>query len=232
MDYEKLMQLQHFVEKGMTTTNWDEEDLENLFIATYEQKENEAFPEIHLSKELEFTIKIAKEFKPVLINQPIQLEFGEMQKGKEFYFYDSIEQKNRIFYVDKIEHYDIWEEANNHFDNDKMQALPEEQLKQMKESYLACIEQTCPKGMDLAMLEYETQDDIQLDFYSKEYLDQHPIKHATSCAMFFKSDNEFGINGYRSRVCLIKPIEKNFYGNLDVELFSMYIEKPEEILKA
>lgn len=229
--YEGYMRLQHFIESGMSTTNWDEVNVSNIVIAAYEQREQEEFPEIDFSKKLDIKIKINKEFKQVLINQPIQLKFGEVEKGNKLYFYDSMEKKERIFYIDKMEHYDIWEDANKKFNSEEMQAFPKEQIQQMKENYLACLKETCPKGMNLAIIEYETEDDVQLDFYSKEYLDKKPIrKNSSSTMMFFKSDKKLGINGFKSRVSMIMPVEKEFNGSIDAELFSWYLEIPEEVI--
>ncbi|WP_129598834.1 hypothetical protein [Anaerophilus nitritogenes] len=231
-DYEGYMKLQHFIEKGIDTTNWNEVHLDDIVIAAYEQKENEEFPKIDYSKKLDITLTVSEDFKEVLINQPICLEFGEIERGNKFYFYDSIEKKNRIFYIDKIEHYDVWEEVENTFEKEMMKVLSEEQVKEMKEGYLDVIEKNCPKGMNLAMLEYETEDDIQLNFYSKKYLDDRPVQKSSSCSiMFFKSDRELGSNGFQSRLCKIKPVEKDFKGNIDVELFSWFKKIPEEIIK-
>lgn len=228
---EGYIQLQHFIEKGMDTTNWNEVDLANIIMVTYEQKESGEFPEIDLSKKLDITLKVSKYFNQVLINQPITLEFGEIEKGKKFYFYDSIEKKNRIFYIDKMNHYDIWEEVNSNLENQLMQVLPKEQFMQMKEQYLIGLEKTCPKEMNLAMLEYETEDGVQLNFSSKEYLDERPApKTSSASTMLFKSDSELGRNGFKSRVHMIKPVEKDFNGSIDVELFSVFMEVPEEII--
>ena len=228
---EGYMQLQHFIEKGMATTNWNEVDLANIIIVTYDQKESEEFPAIDLSQKLDITLKVSKGFKQVLINQPITLEFGEIEKGKKLYFYDSIEKKNRIFYIDKMNHYDIWEEVNRNLEDHLMQVLPKEQIMEVKEQYLIGLEKTCPEGMNLAMLEYETEDGVQLDFYCKEYLDEVPAPKTSSVStMLFKSDRELGSNGFKSRVHMIKPVEKDFNGSIDVELFSLFTEIPEEII--
>jgi hypothetical protein len=230
MNYEGYMQLQHFMEMGMDITNWNDVDLDNIFISAYEQNKNEEFPTIDLSKKLDITLKVSSEFKQVLINQPITLRFSEIEKGNKFYFYDSIKTKNCICYIDKIEYYDIWEEANLHFEHERMQAFTKEQIKQMKEQYLDGLEEICPKGMNLVVLEYESENNVQLNFYSKEYLDKKPVHKNSSSTMFFKSDNELGTNGFKSRVCMIKPVEKDFNGSIDVELFSWYMEIPEEII--
>jgi len=232
MNYKGYMQLQHFVEKGMSTTNWNEVDLKNIIIAAYEQNKSKEFPVIDLSKELDIIIKVNKEFKQVLINQPITMNFGKMEKGKKLYFYDSIEKRNRVFYINKIEHYDIWKEVNHNFENERIAALPKEQLKQMKEEYITNMEKICSKGMNLAILEYETEDDMQLNFCAKEYLDEKPVHdNSSSAMMFFKSDKKLGNNGFKNQMCMIKPIEKDFNGSIDIELFSFFMEMPEEVIR-
>ncbi|MBZ9636524.1 hypothetical protein [Clostridium sp. FP1] len=50
--------------------------------------------------------------------------------------------------------------------------------------------------------------------------------------MLFKSDKKLGGNGFKSRVCLIKPVEKDFNGSIYVELFSYLVVIPEEITAA
>jgi len=71
---------------------------------------------------------------------------------------------------------------------------------------------------------------MQLNFYSKEYLDKRPVHKSSSSMMFFKSDKELGSNGFKSRICMIKSVDKDFNGSIDVELFSRYMEIPEEII--
>jgi hypothetical protein len=232
VNYEGYMQLQHFIEKGMDTTSWEDVNLSNVVIASYEQNEDEEFPEIDSSEELDIAIKINSEFKQVLVNQSIKVEFGEMEKGKKIYFYNPIEKKHQFFYIDRLYHYDIWQDAKEKFESERFKALPKEQLKELKEQHLAYLEKNCPKGMSLVMLEYETEDGMQLDFYSKEYLDEKPApKSSTGTVMFFTSDKKFGLNGFKSRVCMIKPVEKDFDGRIDVVLFSCYMEIPEENIK-
>jgi hypothetical protein len=232
MNYKEDIAIQHFIEKGMITANWKDADLKTVVIAAYEQKEGEKLPVIDLSKELDITLRVNKEFKQVLINKPISLNFDEMEKGEKLCFYDSIEKKNRIFHINKMYHYDIWKELNHNFDDGKMIALPKEQLKQMKEEYITSIEKICSRGMNLAMIEYEMEEDMQLNFYAKEYLDERPVhNNSSSSAMFFSSGKKLGNNGFKSRVCMIKPIEKDFKGSIDVELFSFFMEMPEEIIR-
>lgn len=88
--------------------------------------------------------------------------------------------------------------------------------------YMESFQEICPKDMNLAIVEYETQDDIQLNFYTKEYLDKKPVYKNSASTVIFKSDKELGINGLRSRGCMLKPVKKDFYDSIDCELFSWY----------
>lgn len=231
--YRAYMQLQHFVEKGMPIAFFDKIDLPDMMVASYEQVESEAFPEIDLSQEVDVTLKVARSSKEVLISQPLHLEFGNMEKGQKLSFYDSINEKDRFFFVDSIEHYDIWQEAEHHFSSEKMKMFSAQQIEEMKKQYFKCVEKTCPKGMDLAIIKYESEDNIQLNFYSKEFLDEKPMhNNGSSSTMFFISDKEPGINGLKSRICVIKPIPKDFRESMDIELFSWIMEIPEYSIRA
>jgi hypothetical protein len=228
---EEYMQLLHFIENGMSTVHWEEEALENLVIAAYEQKEDEEFPEIDMSKELDITIKVSKDYKEVLVNQPMCLEFGEAEKDKRGYYYDSVYNIHRSFYIDKLYHYDIWEEVDNRFDSEMIHKVPKEHFAEMREQYFGLLEKTCPVGKNLVMLEYETEDGVQLNFYSREYLQEKPEpKSSSSSILLFKSDRELGTNGFKSRVCMIQPVEKDYTGSIEVELFSMVVEIPEVVI--
>ena len=227
---ERDKELEYFMEKGIIKTNWDEVDFENIIIVEYEQKDSEEFPVIDLSKKLDIILKLRSDSNKVSINQSISMKFSEMGKGNKFYFYDSINIKKHIFYIDKMYHYDVWEEVNNTLEYELMRVLPKDQIEQMKEEYITVLEKICPKGMNLAMLEYETEDDMQLKFYSKEYLDERPAHNSSASIMFFKSDRELGSNGFKSRVCMIKPVEKDFDGIIDIELLSCFMKRPEETI--
>ncbi len=184
------MALQHFMEKGLSVESFDEYNTYDLMIYTYMQQEGEDFPKIDLSKTLDMKIKIAEDFKQILINKPITVNFGDNLNEKQS-FYDEETNRSYDFYINKVENYDIWEDANKHFDSDHMKKaikdanIGDEQLQEMKKDYYEFVEQTCPKGMYLAMIEYETEDDIQLNFYTKEFLDSKVEYNEGKCGIFF-----------------------------------------------
>lgn len=162
------------------------------------------------------------------------VKFGDNINEKHS-FYDEETNRSYSFYINKVEHHDIWEEANKHFDSDQMKKameeanISDEQLLQMKKDYYEFIEQTCPKGMDLAMIEYETEDDIQLNFYTKDFLDANVKHNEGKCGvLFFSPDIKTGPHGFKNRISMLKPVEKNFIGTIDIELFSWHKKIPEK----
>ena len=94
----------------------------------------------------------------------------------------------------------------------------------MKKEHIAYLEEICPQGMNLAILEYESEDDITLNFYSKEYLDKKPVHRTYALAsVFFTINEEIGINGFKRQVSMLKPIKKDFNGIIEVEVFSCFL---------
>ncbi len=234
-NYDLCMALQHFVEKGVSLDSFDEYYTSDLMFFTYNQQDGDEFPKVDMSKDLNMKLITSPDSKQILINKPLTVSFGDNINEKHCFFHEET-NRDYYFYINKVEHYDIWEEANKHFDSEQMKKAMEdanvsnEQLMEMKKNYYEFVEQTCPKGMDLAMIEYETEDDIQLNFYTKEFLDAK-IEHQDKCGiLLFKPDEPTGPHGLKNRICMLKAVDKNFYGSIDIELFSWYKKLPEDII--
>lgn len=107
--------------------------------------------------------------------------------------------------------------------------LSKEELDQMKKSSFEGIEGICPKGMKLALLMYETDDDISLSFYTKEFLDKKVIANNTCSAFAFSTspDEKIGPNGLINKICFIKAVGEEEFSDIDIELFSFTVTLPE-----
>lgn len=73
------------------------------------------------------------------------------------------------------------------------------------------------------VVKYECDNDISINFYSKEYLDTvSKPKNGTASSLLIsvKSDVELGIHGYKMRGCVKQtPLDADTH-QLDVKLFS------------
>lgn len=234
--YEPYMMLQHFAQRGLLLDEFDEYNVHELFIYSFNQQENEEFPKPDLSRELDIKLHVSYNPKEILSQKSISLDFGD-DINEKYTFYDEEDKKECVFYINKLIHYDIWEDANKHFDSEDMKnaikasGINNEELEVMKKDYFDFVEQSCPKGMDLAMIEYETEDDIQLNFYTREFLDAKPEYKNKSGIFLFSPDIKTGPHGFRNRMTMLKTVKKDFNEKMDFELFSWYKKIPDEIIE-
>ncbi len=236
MNREGIMQLQHFVEKGLILDKWDDVRLKNLVIAQYHQKEYEEAPVIDNAKELDIKLHINPDSKEIAIQHPFKVRFGKQDIGTKIIYFDEELCRESYFFINEIYSFDVYEDIKK-----KAEEIEDLEMREnMRNNFIEALERVCPRDKDLAVIKYETVDDTQLNFYFKEYLDAGPIIYrndnstiggASSIGFTCKSDDEFGINGYKLRECVLQPIDKNFSGELEIELFSRYLEIPEEIVK-
>lgn len=219
------MQLQHFAEKGLISSDWDEVDVENIFITRYEQAEGQAPLSIDNEKELSITLHIDKDFKQIPIQTSFKLRFGRQNKGTKVIYYDPVLGRENYVFIDEIYSYDVYEDTLKKIEQIEDIQTREELLK----NYEKALESVCPRDKYLAVIKYETADDIQFSFMMKDYLEAETVYSNSNLSIAFvcKSD-EIGINGNRVRECVMQPIDKNFNGELEIELFSRYVQLPEE----
>ncbi|WP_037288206.1 hypothetical protein [Saccharibacillus sacchari] len=228
------MKLQHFVEKGLDLECFAETRLDRLSLTVYEQDDSERFPEIDLDQEFDITLKFNSTTHRVPIHtEPIVLEFGNAKKEIKHSFYDSFYEKKRFFYIDALTRYDLWKEREKELEQPISADLTEEEWQQFKEDHFRALETLCSRKQDLALVEYESENNIQLNFYMKHHLDAAPLPSSNGVAMsiMFSPDHEFGHNGFKSRIDSIGPVDKAFEGSIVIELLSYYVELPEKIIK-
>ena len=220
---EGKMHLQHFVEKGLISEEWDEKRLENLVIARYDQMEDEELPKIDKTKELSVVLRIDRDIREVAIQHPFVVKFGKQDIGTKVTYYDEALEKESYFFIDEIYSYDPYEDI---LEKSKQIEDPEER-ENMIQHITKALETVCPKGKKLAVIKYETEDETQLRFVMKDYLEAKPVHSCSSIGFICKND-EIGINGYKLKECVMQSIDKDFNGELEIELFSKYVEIPEE----
>lgn len=233
-DHGTYMKLQHFIEKGLELESFADVELNRLSLISYEQDSSEPFPDVNFDKEPDITLKFNSAVRRVPIHaEPIMLEFGDAPKGIQYSFYDPFHDKNRFFYIDALTRYDLWKETEKKLEKPASEEYTEEEWRQFKAQQFRALGTVCSKDQDLALVEYESEDNIQLNFYAKHVLDEKPIPSFDGIGMsiIFSSDREFGNNGLKSRTDSTGPVDKTYEGSIVIELLSYYTEIPEKIIK-
>ncbi|MBU5427486.1 hypothetical protein KQI41_13925 [Tissierella pigra] len=226
---EEIMQLQHFIEKGLIPEEWDDINLENLVIAQYEQMEEEITPSIDKTKELDIKLYINQSFIEKPIQHCFKVDFGKQNIGTKIVYYDKELGRESCFFINEIYSFDIYEDIK-----EKAEKIEDREIRDKNLNiFMEGLKNVCPRGKNLAVIKYETVDNIQLNFYIKDYLEATPIYSNSSIGIIGRTNkNEIGINGYRLRECVLQPIDKDFSGELEIELFSQFLEIPEESVKS
>lgn len=232
MNSEGIMRLQHFIEQGLISKEWDDIELENLIIMECKQMEDEVAPNIDKNQEMSVVLHIHRDIIKIPIQHSFKVEFGKQDIGTKIFYYDKELDKENHFFIDEIYSYDIYEDVQKQFEKIEDNEIRE----RMFNNFMDGLERICPKGKNLAVIKYETEDNTQLCFHMKDYLeaklisynDESSIGGASSIGIICKSDEEIGINGHKVRECVLQSIDKDFKGELEIELFSRYLEIPEE----
>ncbi|WP_432664414.1 hypothetical protein R9X47_28290 [Wukongibacter baidiensis] len=227
MNKERLMQLQHFTENGLIFDEWDDAKLESLVIAEYTQRDGDVAPSISSAEELSVVLHISKSSREVAIQRPFKVKFGKQKVGTKVTYYDDTLGTDNYFFINEICSYDIYEDVVKKAEQIEDTNTREKMLKHFNEA----MESICPRDKKLLVIRYETVDNIQLKFMMRNYLEAKPVYNSSASAIGFigKSD-ETGINGYKLRECMLRPVDKDFDGELEVELFTRFLEIPEEIV--
>ncbi len=228
MNREGLMQLQHFAEKNLIPEKWDDIRLENLVIVRYNLMEDQVLPSIDSLKELPIVLYMKNDSVEVPIQSPFKVKFGRQEIGTKITYHDPVLEKDNYFFINEIYSYDVYEDTLR-----KMEKVEDEEMrKEMLKNFNEDMEDICPRDKNMAVIRYETIDDIQLNFKMKDYLDAEAIKsNSASAMMVFSKMDEVGVNGYKLQECVLKPIDKEFNGELEIELFSRNIIIPGETVE-
>lgn len=220
--------IRHFIECGLLTDKWNDVDIENIIFGIYEQSEDENFPSINMNDKIDITINIDESFTEVLIEQPLIVRIGKAKKDTKVYYIDADGVKD-YFYLDEVIKYDLHKDTLDKI-NTNIEYIEEEQRQNYVDSMMDDISRICPKNKYITSIYYETEDNTQLVFYTKDKLESIPEDSNSCTSMLWLSEEKYGINGHNKYVDMICPVEKDFDGELEIELFSKYNKLPSQII--
>lgn len=221
---EDRLAIKRYIEMGLICDEYDHVDLRNIHFGKLKQSEEEKFPIINKEEKISISITIEEGLKEELIEYPFTVSIGEEEKNNKIYY-----NEEEFFYLDEVKKYDIWKEIYEELDN-IIDGLDEEMKQEYKEQYISCTRSQCPEGNDLITISYESENDVQLNFLCKDYLESLP-KYSESMEMFMNFNSEIGINGYVKYTDELRAVPKDFDSVIEIELFSKYVKIPEEVIE-
>lgn len=229
------MKLQHFVEAGADLTAIEEIDLDELALGEYKLSANSPFPGIDQKKEMPITLRTAEIHQEALVEPShcFSLTLGEQPVDARHSFSDPVDGNEIVFYLNRLTRYDLWAEQDGQMRDGSLRkawidsGLSEEQIAEMLSTHQKTLEKICPRDHDLLLLQYETEQDVQLCFHTAEFLDSRPkTNQGSSVGLIFSSDSKDSVHGRRCRTCELGAVPKDFGGVTNVELISWYRKIP------
>lgn len=226
-NYEEIKLFLDMMDAGWKIPEWlKNEDWDRLQLITLEIANLKRLPKYSL--DMPITIKHDLGFEKHLLKRAKSMTI-EIGKPLSFQFTAHDGEKVQC-HINNVMLIDVWEEVRKQFSDAKYrERFTEEQLQEIESHYYEALTQSCPKGMYYIGIEYECSRDIQLQFYSKDFLESYPESHNGSAAflmMRLKPDKKTGIHGLPLKGYAIDtPFTKDIT-KISVELL-FYMEKTE-----
>lgn len=222
-DYGEIQLFFEMMKAGWVVPEWlKNEEWDNLQLTTLEFADVKKLPDY--STEMPIIIKHNPNPIQYILEKTITLNVG---KSNTFSFTDNYGDKVQC-YINNVSLINVWEDMEEQFSDPQYteKFLPE-QLQKIKEHCYMALEQSCPKGMCYISVEYECSKDLNLQFYTKEYLKSCPEEqegNASILMMNTKSDKEIGIHNLPLKSYVIQSAVTPDTFKIPAELFS-YFEK-------
>ena len=106
-----------------------------------------------------------------------------------------------------------------------------EEIAKMKKQYLDMLPSICPKDCVLPVIEYESDKNYQMQFFTTDFLRRDEERSGSSFMLLgLRSDKQTGPMGFESRVCKLENEKKGYEGSFEVELFYYYKVLPRQVV--
>lgn len=220
-DYGEIQLFLDMLRVGWVIPEWlKNEEWDNLQLTTLEFADVKKLPKY--SSGIPIVIKHTPNPIQHILEKTITLNVG---KSSSFSFTDNYGDKVQC-YINNVSLINVWEDMEKQFSNTQYtEKLSPEQLEEVKKHCYRALEQSCPKEMCYICVEYECSKDLNLQFYSKEYLKSCPEEHEGSVSILMmnaKPAKEKGIHNLPLKSCVIQTAVNSDTSKIPAELFSYF----------
>ncbi len=126
-------------------------------------------------------------------------------------------QINRVYLMD------MWEEMEKTFSDPRLlEQMTKEELAAAKRDFEEKFEDICSKGMFYPAIEYECEENISLQFYTKSHLDSKTASKNGGIGFIIKPEKATGILGMRLKSSIIQEPVLSDTSVIEAELFQYF----------
>ena len=217
-NYEAMLVFSDMLRAGWKIPEWlRNEEWDNLQMVTLVIEDMKELPPY--SPEMPITIKHYPSAIQHIVEKTVTLNVG---KSRSFSFVDSYGDEVWC-YINDVKLIDVWKDTEEQFNDPRYTTkVSAERLQEMKEECFEALEQSCPKGMCYIGIAYECTKELNLQFYTKEFLKSRPETHEGSAATLFmrlKPDRETGTHNLPLRGYVMQTAVSPDTTRISAELF-------------
>jgi hypothetical protein len=227
-EMESILLLQEFVKAGWHPTELVDLPLRTLYIGKLTLDMQEVAPQIDPNAPIVFKMRqIPRRFS---IEYPIRLHIDE-DYPERIHITDSSTGEVHWIQINSVYLMDFWAEMQENYDQmERMNHITAEELKTAKARIEESMEQICPHGQRLPVINYETDTDFSIQVYSKAYLDGPHKSSNGAIGFIIGADKPLGKSGNKMKASLIQtPVAIDII-EIDAEIYcGSALEKSDDI---
>jgi hypothetical protein len=225
-DWESLLILTEFLRQGWQPAGIDFQSLDMLFLSILElEGEYESVPAFDKNAAFHFDMRpIGVTYQ---VGLPITLSIDGTYEDK-LWFKNADNGEVHWAQINRVYLLDPWEEMAKTFANPEvLDSMAPEQMAQIRSEFENRFREICPKGLYFPVIEYECEEGISLQIYSKAFLngiDDSRRRSNRSSAMGFivSPDQTTGFLGLKLKAaCIQEPVPADTV-QIEVELFQYH----------
>jgi len=232
-NYENLMAMQFFCQGGIDFSKWNDVDGRRIMLyraPVVVSEGMDVFDALEKTNLSEVVLDIHQAIKRVLLPSPLCMTLGLGEKKTVTYTDPGTGEAKKI-YLNGVVIQDVWASLEESASK-VAERLSADDFLQWKAGLENALTNICPKGKALAMVEYDEESGIQLDFYETTFLESPYVPESSACAWFFGSEEiATGPSGNPYKWADIRAVDIHETGPFEVELISVIQVTPAEPLR-
>ena len=221
-DGESVLFLSELLRKGWNPDGVDYQSIDMLFVTGIEfEGDYDEIPKFDDNVNLHFTMN--KDVISYLVEQPVTLVVNGVYPEK-LWFKSEEDTEKHWAQINRVYLLDMWAEMEKSFSNPKLlEHMTKDQVDEVKRNVEKSFTEFCPKGMYYPVIEYESEEDISLEFHTKKFLDSKPVhKRNGSIGFIISPDKKTGILGEKLKPAIIQEPVSQDTVIIEAELFKYH----------
>ncbi len=229
-DGESVLFLSELLRNGWNPEGIDYQDIDMLFLTSLELiGDFTKIPDFENSPQIRFIMR--KDSTSHLVEQPVTLTVNG-EYPKKLWFKNKETNEKHWVQINRVYLMDMWVDMEKNLsDPNHLKQMTREQIVAVKKDFEERFLEICPKGMCYPIVEYECEECISLQFYTKSYLESKPVHNSSCIGFIVGTEKATGILGMKLKAAIIQePVPANTV-IIKAELFQYYkTTTPDDII--